>query len=123
MSYKQFKRIIALLLSITLLGQMIPVEATAASTAEDQNATLPGEASTVVLGEVSQSREESVKHFRMGDGSYIAVDYGMPVHYADDGIWVDIDNTLILEEEHGTQTARAASGNNVSVWGTVEKMP
>lgn len=34
----------------------------------------------------------------MEDGSFIAVDYGVPVHYAlDEETWADIDNTLILQ--------------------------
>ena len=51
-----------------------------------------------VTGEVEELRSENEKHYRLSDGSYIAVDYGMPVHYAQgDGehaVWMDIDNTL-----------------------------
>ena len=40
-------------------------------------------------------REESVKHFRLEDGSYIATQYSSPVHYRDEsGAWQNIDNTL-----------------------------
>lgn len=40
-------------------------------------------------------REESVKHFRKADGTYLAVQYDAPVHYLDDeGSWQDYDNTL-----------------------------
>ena len=54
-----------------------------------------------VLGEVTELRDEAQKHFRMADGSYIAVDYGLPVHYTeDDGeSWEEIDNTLTLTDE------------------------
>lgn len=44
--------------------------------------------------EVKELREESVKHFRTEDGSYIAAQYGMPVHYLEDGRFEDINNTL-----------------------------
>ncbi len=47
-----------------------------------------------ILFEEEALREESVKHFRMDDGSYIAVQYGTPVHYEENGQWVDYDNTL-----------------------------
>ena len=45
--------------------------------------------------EVTEMREENVKHFRLEDGSYVAVMYDQPVHYYDENSsWVDIDNRL-----------------------------
>ena len=45
--------------------------------------------------EVTALREENVKHFHLADGSYVAVSYDVPVHYADEnGDWQDIDNRL-----------------------------
>lgn len=45
--------------------------------------------------EVKELREESVKHFKLSDGTYVAVQYEAPVHYIDEsGKWADIDNTL-----------------------------
>ena len=39
--------------------------------------------------EVEELRDESVKHFRLEDGSYIAAQYDVPVHYLDEnGEWV-----------------------------------
>lgn len=59
-----------------------------------------GDTSKMVQGEVDELREESQKHFRMSDGSFLAVDYGMPVHYAlDAGSWAEIDNTLLLQSQ------------------------
>lgn len=49
-----------------------------------------------VLYEETSLREETVKHFRMEDGTYLAVRYDAPVHYSNEsGIWTDFDNTLI----------------------------
>ena len=49
-----------------------------------------------VIGEMDELREEAVKHFRMSDGSFLAVQYDGPVHYQDtDGEWQDIDNTQV----------------------------
>ena len=49
-----------------------------------------------VIGEVEEKREESIKHFRMSDGSFVAAQYAEPIHFQDtDGVWHDIDNTLI----------------------------
>lgn len=52
-----------------------------------------------VIGEVSDLRDESVKHYRLSDGRFVAVDYGTPVHYKDEGDeWTDYDNTLELND-------------------------
>jgi len=67
------------------------IEALAEERPETAEETL---ASAQILFEEESLREESVKHFRLNDGTYIAVDYGTPVHYEDDGEWVDYDNTL-----------------------------
>ena len=48
-----------------------------------------------VAYEVAELREESAKHFHLEDGSYVAAQYGYPVHYVDDaGSFQDIDNSL-----------------------------
>ena len=58
------------------------IEALAEERPETAEETL---ASAQILFEEESLREESVKHFRLNDGTYIAVDYGTPVHYEDDG--------------------------------------
>ena len=48
-----------------------------------------------VLFEDVSLREESVKHFHLEDGTYLAAQYNYPVHTLDsDGEWQDIDNAL-----------------------------
>ena len=48
-----------------------------------------------VLYELESLRQADEKHFRMSDGSFLAVSYGAAVHYEDgNGNWKDIDNTL-----------------------------
>ena len=100
------KRTIAIILVLALLVQFLPANAFAEDGATDPAAvyvaeTETGEPEKVVLGEMADRRGESEKHFRMKDGSFIAVDYGIPVHYTDDAgnTWKDIDNTLVLEED------------------------
>ena len=58
--------------------------------------------------EVTDRREETVKHFRTEDGSFTAVQYGIPVHEKDEnGEWQDIDNTLSESgSEYATPNAR-----------------
>ncbi len=58
--------------------------------------------------EVIELRDESVKHFRLEDGSYVAAQYDAPVHYLDEnGEWQDIDNSLSDNgSEYSTTNAR-----------------
>ncbi len=58
--------------------------------------------------EVTDRREETVKHFRTEDGSFTAVQYSIPVHEKDEnGEWQDIDNTLSESgSEYATSNAR-----------------
>ena len=47
-----------------------------------------------ILAEDVDKREVSVKHFRMSDGTIQAAQYAVPVHFAQNGVWTDYDNTL-----------------------------
>ena len=50
---------------------------------------------TGVLFEDVSLREESVKHFHLEDGTYLAAQYNYPIHTKDSsGEWQDIDNAL-----------------------------
>ncbi len=72
------------------LQNQTPVGDTAASGEAVTSTPIPG-----VDYEVTALREENVKHFHLTDGSYVAVSYDVPVHYADEsGDWQDIDNRL-----------------------------
>ena len=65
----------------------------------------------VSVKEVEDLREENVKHFDMGDGTYKAVVYSEPVHRKDsEGKWTDIDNTLSEVEENGMINYAPADG-------------
>ena len=81
-------------------------EGTVIATETDEPAT--------IQGEVEGERDESIKHYRLDDGSFVAVQYAEPVHYkTSDGQWQEIDNTLTLENdeyvsENGSVTKRFA---------------
>ncbi len=65
----------------------------------------------VTVKEVEDLREENVKHFDMGDGTYKAVVYSEPVHRKDsEGKWTDIDNTLSEVKENGMTNYATADG-------------
>ena len=120
---KYFRRILSWLLTFALLLQLAPSMVFAADdnsassapavagdapdtpteTTYDDDASPPD---AQVVGEVTEYRNESEKHVRMDDGSFIAVDYGVPVHYAlDDETWKDIDNTLVLQDTNHSEIA------------------
>ena len=90
-------RMLSLLLAVVLCVELLPAVGSAVSPSEDLEHTVEGtvEEPAEVAFEEASLRSERVKHFRMGDGSYVAVQYDVPVHHQDaDGRWQDIDNTL-----------------------------
>ncbi|MBP3728786.1 MAG: DNRLRE domain-containing protein, partial [Lachnospiraceae bacterium] len=53
-----------------------------------------------ILYEETERREESVKHFRLGDGTMAALQYAYPIHEKDEaGHWLEIDNRLVLTKD------------------------
>ncbi len=52
-----------------------------------------------IVREVTELREESVKHFLCEDGSYVAATYSEPVHYKEKGEWKEINNSLELTDD------------------------
>ena len=61
--------------------------------------------------EVVSQREENVKHFDMGDGTYQAIAYSHPVHEQDsDGNWQDIDFGMKLTQTRGVSTYTNTAG-------------
>lgn len=96
-------RFLSLFLILAMLIQMLPVQSFASDTGSSAVDVATGQPVATILGEVKDLREEDTKHFRLSDGSYIAVSYGMPVHYEDEyGNWEDIDNTIVRNSETST---------------------
>lgn len=116
MKISRWTRILAIVLVIAMSIQMLPIQAFAVNdsgsiTFQEYESQPVAEDpySLTVLGEVESLREEDTKHFRLSDGSFVAVAYGMPVHYEDEnGKWQDIDNTLVARSNSFT-TANAAT--------------
>ena len=94
----RFMRFLSLILVLAMLIETLPVQSFA-STDDASTAVVveEGQPEVSVLGEVESLREEDTKHFRLSDGSFVAVSYGQPVHFqSEDGEWRDIDNSLSL---------------------------
>lgn len=99
MKTRMSKRVFALLVVFVMLLQMIPVNTYAETIEVDSAAVDVSEERPAanIVGEEEALRGEEEKHFRLSDGSYIAVSYGIPVHYQDtNGAWQDIDNSMTL---------------------------
>ena len=100
------RRLFALLLCAVLVLNAVTITGTAGGQSlVTKSTSLDGVAEPAVSEEVVAWREENVKHFDMGDGTYQAVVYSHPVHEKDSqGVWQDIDFGLNLD-----QTQKAAA--------------
>ena len=107
------KRIFSIIVAVALLVSAVPISLAV------QNMLIE-ETTTKIVREVTELREESVKHFLCEDGSYIAATYSAPVHYKENGEWKEIDNSLSLDRstlsESGKPTyTTKAGGLSVSI--------
>ena len=93
-----FSRLISFVLVVAMLVNILPLHTFAANESNTNNSVQAGIPEPVtIVGEEVALRSEAEKHFRLSDGSYIAVSYGMPVHFRDEaGNWQDIDNRPLL---------------------------
>lgn len=66
-----------------------------------------------ILREDISKREEFIKYFEYDDGTYMASIYGEPVHYYENGKWIEIDNTL--EEVNSSYLKNAANDFTVYI--------
>ena len=100
--HRVFTRALSMLLAILLTFYVIPsvifAEIADAISGMDTESSEVGEGSPEKKESVYEDvtrREESVKHFKLSDGTYVAAQYPHPVHVEDEnGEYVDIDNTL-----------------------------
>lgn len=102
-----FKRITAAALSLLFVFSIIPASALDSLSVEETTAK--------IVSEVTEMREESVKYFLCDDGSYIAATYAAPVHYNENGVWKEIDNTLTPSSKSGETVYSTKGGLNVTV--------
>ena len=102
-TYSPKTKILSLILSFLVIFYLIPTSVFAEgldsdTTVSDNSVSVNEENNTYSpeIYEVTELREENVKHFRLADGSYVAAQYNYPVHYTDEnGEFIDIDNRLV----------------------------
>lgn len=98
--WKPSIRLLALVLVLSFFICQIPVGAISTPAVEPTGdaTNISPSVEVAIVAEDTSKREENVKHFRMSDGTYRAVQYNIPVHFMQDNMWVDYDNTLIETE-------------------------
>lgn len=74
---------LATLLSVLMIFMMLPMTVFADILEGIQTADAPAFLRQSDIFEVKELRESHVKHFRLEDGSFIAAQYDVPVHYPD----------------------------------------
>ena len=122
--YTKAYRIVGIILIIALCVAILPINAISAyitseqieadegqvvSDSEDSLAGIMSEEEQIpklsledIIGEDISLRDEITKHFRIADGSKIAVQYDTIIHYEDEeGKLQDIDNSLRLQASDG----------------------
>lgn len=55
------------------------------------------DAESEILYEVEEKRDEHTKVYKKSDGTYTAVMTEEPLHYLDESVWKEIDNSMILD--------------------------
>ena len=81
---KTMLRIISFLLVFVLLVQtsgFLEIHASATNTSVINESTPTLVSEPEIIGEDISKREESAKHYKMSDGSWLAASYPGPVHY------------------------------------------
>ena len=118
MKTRWYKQLLSVVLVMAMLIQILPLNVLAETMLDTEapvvstltNSFTESEAvPATIVGEEISLRTETEKHFRLSDGSYIAVSYGMPVHYQDnEGSWQDIDNSLTLSANQASYASANA---------------
>ncbi len=88
-------KVISVILSVLIFFSAFPIVSPAEEIPDTENENNE----PVVVQELEEERNENTKHFLMSDQTVKAVVYSEPVHYEENGKWLDIDNSLEYEKE------------------------
>ena len=105
---KTMFKCMAMLLCVCTLLSIIPMQAFATDLSApavdesiEDNAEQQ-EVSNEILCEVTEKRDEHTKVYQKADGTYTAMISSQPLHYMQNGEWLDIDNTFTEATRNGT---------------------
>ncbi len=106
---KIFCKVLSVFLAMLFILEVLPTQVMAdaytAAVAEKEyiedilnNPTNPeNNTDANILYEVEEKRDEFTKVYKKSDGTYTAVMTEEPLHYLDEGVWKEIDNSMILD--------------------------
>ncbi len=111
-STKTSFKILSVALALLIVVQILPVTVIAEDFNERQavmnvELSTQSEEKSPIVSEVVSERDAFKKVFEREDGSFTAIISSGPVHYFDDGKWLEIDNTLT--EKNGAITNESNS--------------
>ncbi|WP_052085817.1 DNRLRE domain-containing protein [Clostridium sp. HMP27] len=121
---KLFQQRIARMLIVFMITVMLPVRVFAAgedgivTTAQEVSENINIESEELeakIVGEVKEKREKNVKYFFKDNGTYEAAIYNTPVHYLENGVWKDIDNSLVEEKDEENSNVLGNKENDYKV--------
>lgn len=108
---------LSLFLSVLMIVSALPLSVFAVDNTDSTVGEIT-ETTTLIkdVVEIEELREENVKHFRLEDGTYVAAQYDVPVHYLDEnGNWQDINNSLAESgSEISTSNARVKFAKKIT---------
>ncbi|MBT9134320.1 MAG: tRNA3(Ser)-specific nuclease WapA [Firmicutes bacterium] len=107
-------RLVAMVLVVVMFFTSTPLhvfaEGFGLDTTAKSNSRVPQ-----IVGEVTEKREQNVKHFLRDDFTYEATVYPVSVHYKENGQWQDIDNALEKQLTADGTSVYANKKNSYSV--------
>ena len=68
-----------------------------------------------IVSEVQEKRDSNKKVFLLSDRSYMVAYYPKQVHYEDNGIWKDINNSLISSIDEDGSNVLENKGNSFKI--------
>lgn len=96
---KKCLRILACILSITVMITSIPITSNATeqkSVSSEKTPTVSQEKEALeIVSELESKRSADTKTFLLSDGSYLQAVYPEQIHYRENNEWVDVDNSLV----------------------------
>lgn len=120
---KLFKRTFVFILMLSIVLCYVPANSFVSAVENSESNASQNTSPQTEVFEVIGLREENIKHFDTGVGTFQAVVFGGPVHTLDaDGHWQDIDNTLVLAAVDGDEkysNQRVSFAPSLSVGQTV----
>ena len=105
---KTMCKVLSVFLAFLIVAQILPLQVLAKSVTdaiahkefiEDvlNNPTLEDNTSDAeILYEVEEKRDEYTKVYKKSDGTYTAIMTEEPLHYLNDGVWEEINNSMSL---------------------------